>query len=172
MGDIKRSSAASSATGVAVATPQHDKDKTEPEPQASPTLTHTELVTAKNERAAEVGEYEADPEHPLAVLSSVRKHVLLLIFSIATFVDVCEYPFVAVWPTSETMADAVCIGNVSGVAIAVAQIAVDIDLKTSQTVWVSPPHELAMHCHLSDYMPRLSLPTRSALPRACCSWAA
>jgi hypothetical protein len=53
---------------------------------------------------------------PLAQLGQVRKNFLLLIFSIATFVDIC---------------------NVSGVAVAVSQIARDIDLEISQIVWVS-----------------------------------
>lgn len=44
-------------------------------------------------------------QHPLAQLSSSTKHLLLVIFSIAQFVDVC---------------------NVSGVAIAVADISSDI----------------------------------------------
>lgn len=54
-------------------------------------------------------------DHPLAKLGSGRKHFLLFIFSIASFLDIC---------------------NVSGVAVAVAQISVDIDLGASQIVWV------------------------------------
>jgi hypothetical protein len=54
-------------------------------------------------------------QHPLAQLSSVRKHFLLFVFSIASFLDIC---------------------NVSGVAVAVAQISVDIGLGASQIVWV------------------------------------
>lgn len=34
-----------------------------------------------------------DALHPLAQLSSARKHALLAIFSIANFVDVCEFPW-------------------------------------------------------------------------------
>lgn len=55
-------------------------------------------------------------EHPLAQMSPVRKNVLLLLFSVAVFVDIC---------------------NVSGVGVAVAQIAIDINLDLSQVVWVS-----------------------------------
>ena len=52
---------------------------------------------------------------PLAQLSQTRKNALLLIFSVAQFIDVC---------------------NVSGVTVAVAQISVDIALGPSQVVWV------------------------------------
>jgi hypothetical protein len=66
---------------------------------------------------------KADPHnqhapHPLAALGGARKHFLLLIFSIASFVDVC---------------------NVSGVAVAVAQIGNDTGLEISQYVWVGLP---------------------------------
>lgn len=59
-----------------------------------------------------------DPKHahPLAQLSQVKKNLLLLVFSIATFLDVC---------------------NVSGVALAVAEIRVDLDLAVNQIAWVS-----------------------------------
>jgi hypothetical protein len=67
--------------------------------------------------------------HPLAQLSSARKHFLLVIFAISTFVDVC---------------------NVSGVAIAVAQIGMDIDLGISQLVWVSEK----MPAWFQKYFPR------------------
>jgi len=58
--------------------------------------------------------------HPLAALGQGRKMFLLLIFSIASFVDVC---------------------NVSGVAVAVAQIGMDTGLGISQLVWVSSVDE-------------------------------
>jgi len=70
-----------------------------------------------------------DPaQHPLAQLSNVRKHVLLAIFSVANFVDVCEFEG-WMWLTGS--------GNISGVGVAVAQIAGDINLQVSQIVWVS-----------------------------------
>lgn len=52
------------------------------------------LNTATEEHVREASGYIEDEHanHPLAKLGNVRKHVLLLIFSIATFVDVCEYP--------------------------------------------------------------------------------
>lgn len=53
--------------------------------------------------------------HPLARLGDARKNFLLFIFAIATFVDVC---------------------NVSGAAVAVAQIGFDTGLGVSQLVWV------------------------------------
>lgn len=56
-------------------------------------------------------------EHTLSSLSTFRKTVLLLTFALANFIDVC---------------------NVSGVAIAAAQISKDIGLGTSQVVWVRP----------------------------------
>lgn len=56
-------------------------------------------------------------EHTLSSLSTFRKTVLLLTFALANFIDVC---------------------NVSGVAIAAAQISKDIGLETSQVVWVRP----------------------------------
>lgn len=65
--------------------------------------------------------------HPLAQLSSARKHFLLVIFAISTFVDVC---------------------NVSGVAIAVAQIGMDIDLGISQLVWLITSYSLCFSAFL------------------------
>lgn len=56
-------------------------------------------------------------EHTLSSLSTFRKTVLLLVFALANFIDVC---------------------NVSGGAIAAAQISKDIGLETSQVVWVCP----------------------------------
>lgn len=54
--------------------------------------------------------------HPLAALSSLKKNTLLLVFCIATFLDIC---------------------NVSGAGMAVPKIAVDIGLGFSQLTWVS-----------------------------------
>ncbi|ODO03412.1 efflux protein EncT [Cryptococcus wingfieldii CBS 7118] len=58
---------------------------------------------------------------PLADLSQVRKNFLLLIFSVSTFIDVC---------------------NVSGAGVAVVQIANDIKLDTSQIVWIITSYSL------------------------------
>jgi hypothetical protein len=63
----------------------------------------------------------AGHDHPLAQLSQARKNFLLLIFSIASFVDIC---------------------NVSGVAVAVAQISSDIGLDLSQIVWIITSYSL------------------------------
>lgn len=97
----------------------------------TPTDTTSTLAATVEKRDASSTAISAhDPEqHALAKLSSVKKHVLLLVFSIATFVDVCEF-----------RASGTCLhgGNVSGVGIAVAKIAVDIQLQVSQIVWVSP----------------------------------
>ncbi|KAK8869869.1 hypothetical protein IAR55_000437 [Kwoniella newhampshirensis] len=72
----------------------------------------------------------SDAEHadsPLATLGQARKNFLLLIFSIATFVDIC---------------------NVSGVAIAVAQISSDIKLDTTQVVWIITAYSLCFAAFL------------------------
>ncbi|OWZ65584.1 hypothetical protein AYX15_02930 [Cryptococcus neoformans] len=60
-------------------------------------------------------------ENTLANLGQARKNFLVLIFSIATFVDIC---------------------NVSGVAVAVAQISTDIKLDYSQIVWIVTSYSL------------------------------
>nr|XP_019046433.1 hypothetical protein I302_05182 [Kwoniella bestiolae CBS 10118]OCF25363.1 hypothetical protein I302_05182 [Kwoniella bestiolae CBS 10118] len=65
--------------------------------------------------------------HPLAQLPSLRKHILLFIFSVATFVDLC---------------------NVSGAAVAVAQISQDIGLGVSQAVWIISSYSLAFAAFL------------------------
>ena len=67
--------------------------------------------------------------HPLAALSNGRKNVLLIIFAVASFVDVC---------------------NVSGVAIAVAQISSDIDLGISQIVWIITRQVILTHHYFPD----------------------
>jgi hypothetical protein len=82
---------------------------------------------------------EAHHQHPLAQLGQARKNFLLLIFSIASFVDVC---------------------NVSGVAVAVAQISADIGLDLSQIVWVSDKAHPT--CKGADRLDRSSRRTRSA----------
>lgn len=68
------------------------------------------------QRQHEHNEHDDKYDHPLAKLGSARKHFLLFIFSVASFLDIC---------------------NVSGAAIAVAQISVDIQIESSQIVWVS-----------------------------------
>ncbi|WWD15856.1 hypothetical protein CI109_100280 [Kwoniella shandongensis] len=72
----------------------------------------------------------SDAEHgesPLAHLGQARKNFLLFIFSVATFVDIC---------------------NVSGVAVAVAQISFDIKLDTSQIVWIITAYSLCFAAFL------------------------
>ncbi|ORY32785.1 major facilitator superfamily domain-containing protein [Naematelia encephala] len=66
-------------------------------------------------------------KHPLAQLGTVRKNVLLAIFAVATFVDVC---------------------NVSGVAIAVAKIGIDTGLGVSQLVWIITSYSLCFSAFL------------------------
>jgi hypothetical protein len=78
-----------------------------------------ERAITPEKQAVPTNEHE---QHALATLGSARKHFLLLIFSIASFVDVC---------------------NVSGVAVAVAQIGNDTGLGISQLVWVSQTKHIA-----------------------------
>ncbi|KIR55690.1 efflux protein EncT [Cryptococcus gattii Ru294] len=66
-------------------------------------------------------------EHTLSSLSTFRKTVLLLTFALANFIDVC---------------------NVSGVAIAAAQISKDIGLETSQVVWAITSYSLCFSAFL------------------------
>ena len=95
---------------------------TTPSVDASPTLTATDAEAQRKPLAARAdsdtfSEKQHDAaSHPLAVLGSARKNFLLFIFAVATFVDVC---------------------NISGVAIAVAEIGNDTGLGVSQLVWVS-----------------------------------
>ncbi|WVQ78053.1 hypothetical protein IAT38_000134 [Cryptococcus sp. DSM 104549] len=63
----------------------------------------------------------------LAALGQTRKNFLLLIFSVATFVDIC---------------------NASGVAVAVAQISIDISLDFSQIVWIITAYSLCFAAFL------------------------
>ncbi|WWC90079.1 uncharacterized protein L201_005012 [Kwoniella dendrophila CBS 6074] len=66
-------------------------------------------------------------DNPLAKLGQARKNFLLFIFSVATFIDIC---------------------NVSGVAVAVAQISQDIRLDTSQIVWIITSYSLCFAAFL------------------------
>lgn len=72
-------------------------------------------ASTKDENPPQLQETRSEPT--LSSLSTFRKTVLLLTFALANFIDVC---------------------NVSGVAIAAAQISQDIGLETSQVVWVRP----------------------------------
>ncbi|KAK4687340.1 hypothetical protein P7C73_g2775, partial [Tremellales sp. Uapishka_1] len=82
--------------------------------------------------------HEAKYNHPLAKLGQSRKNFLLFVFSIASFIDVC---------------------NISGVAIAVAQIQSDIGLGLSQIVWIITSYSLCFSAflllggRLSDLVP-------------------
>ena len=110
---------------------------------ASPTVeAPTSLQDTAVASKLEAGAGDAmEQQHILATLGQTRKNFLLLIFSIATFVDIC---------------------NVSGVAVAVAQIGQDIGLDLSQLVWVSALSKLCpviVHCG-AELTPRSSLHTR------------
>ncbi|AFR92418.2 efflux protein EncT [Cryptococcus neoformans var. grubii H99] len=70
---------------------------------------------------------DTQSEHILSDLSTFRKTVLLLTFALANFIDVC---------------------NVSGVAIAAAQISQDIGLGTSQVVWIITSYSLCFSAFL------------------------
>ncbi|OWZ51699.1 hypothetical protein C351_03567 [Cryptococcus neoformans c8] len=90
------------------------------------------------EKGSQHNGYVQDTSHGLASLGQGRKNLLLLIFSVATFVDVC---------------------NVSGVAVAVAQISQDINLGYSQIVWIITSYSLCFAAclllagRLSDLFP-------------------
>lgn len=93
------------------------RPETPPEETIQPNMTDKEAQLTRRESQLSATLPGAEPhEHPLAQLSNARKNFLLVIFAIATFVDVC---------------------NVSGVAVAVAQIGNDTGLHVSQLVWVS-----------------------------------
>ncbi|WVN85286.1 uncharacterized protein L203_100431 [Cryptococcus depauperatus CBS 7841] len=81
----------------------------------------------KNEPVSIAKEEGGHSESPLATLSQARKNFLLFIFSVATFVDVC---------------------NVSGVAVGVAQISTDIKLDYSQVVWIITSYSLCFAAFL------------------------
>ncbi|WWC89219.1 uncharacterized protein L201_004137 [Kwoniella dendrophila CBS 6074] len=66
-------------------------------------------------------------QHPLAKLSQVRKNCLLFIFSLASFIDIC---------------------NVSGVLVAVPDISVDIKLGVTQAVWIITSYSLCFAAFL------------------------
>jgi hypothetical protein len=89
----------------------HSLSDKQVETPASNTRSPSPTVAAKEEGNVDHSVHV----HPLAQLGNVRKNVLLFIFAIATFVDIC---------------------NVSGVAVAVAQIAQDTSLEVSQVVWI------------------------------------
>ncbi|WVQ71581.1 hypothetical protein IAR50_001121 [Cryptococcus sp. DSM 104548] len=94
------------------------------------TLADTTPQTFQNGDKADVEKQHIDKQPSsdrLASLSQGRKTLLLLIFSIATFVDVC---------------------NVSGVAVAVAQISQDIQLGSSQIVWIITSYSLCFAAFL------------------------
>ncbi|WWC61164.1 uncharacterized protein I303_103744 [Kwoniella dejecticola CBS 10117] len=81
-------------------------------------------------KSKQLREGASDADHhnsPLAQLGQARKNFLLFIFSVATFIDIC---------------------NVSGVAVAVAQISVDIKLDTSQIVWIITSYSLCFAAFL------------------------
>ena len=84
-------------------------------PAMQPNMTDKEAQQESTGHESEESK-EGHAQHPLAQLGNARKNSLLIIFAIASFVDVC---------------------NVSGVAVAVAQIGMDTGLKQSQLVWVS-----------------------------------
>ncbi|KAL0250339.1 hypothetical protein I308_102512 [Cryptococcus tetragattii IND107] len=99
------------------------------------------MTTAQNKVEKGVQDHVVNVEdapHILASLGQSRKNLLLLIFSVATFVDVC---------------------NVSGVAVAVAQISQDIKLSYSQIVWIITSYSLCFAAclllagRLSDLFP-------------------
>ncbi|WVQ70134.1 uncharacterized protein L199_008359 [Kwoniella botswanensis] len=81
-------------------------------------------------KSKQLREGASDAEHlhsPLAELGQARKNFLLFIFSVATFIDIC---------------------NVSGVAVAVAQISIDIKLNQSQIVWIITSYSLCFAAFL------------------------
>ncbi|EIW70400.1 hypothetical protein TREMEDRAFT_28441 [Tremella mesenterica DSM 1558] len=101
---------------------------------STPTLTGDQDAEKQEViKGAQIEHGHAD-QHPLAQLSNVRKNVLLLVFSIAAFTDIC---------------------NISGVGVAVAQISVDIHLNISQVVWIITSYSLCF-CAFLLFAGRLS----------------
>ncbi|KAL7421600.1 hypothetical protein Q5752_003369 [Cryptotrichosporon argae] len=86
-------------------------------PDVSPSIKPTE-PSLPADKEASVADHHA---HPLAQLSSGRKHFLLFIFSVASFIDVCQ---------------------VSGAGVSVAEISADIGLATSQIIWIITAYSL------------------------------
>ncbi|WVW83145.1 hypothetical protein I302_105163 [Kwoniella bestiolae CBS 10118] len=89
-----------------------------------------EAQSLERHKSKQLREGATDAEHlhsPLAELGQARKNFLLFIFSVATFIDIC---------------------NVSGVAVAVAQISIDIKLNTSQIVWIITSYSLCFAAFL------------------------
>ncbi|ODN84729.1 hypothetical protein L202_00613 [Cryptococcus amylolentus CBS 6039] len=90
-------------------------------------------VSSKNQEIGSDEQQQPEPHEEagsgdrLASLSQARKNMLLFTFSIATFVDVC---------------------NVAGTAIAVAQIASDIHLGSSQVVWIITSYSICFAAFL------------------------
>ncbi|KIR74288.1 efflux protein EncT [Cryptococcus deuterogattii CA1014] len=82
-------------------------------------------ASTKDENPPQLQETRSEPT--LSSLSTFRKTVLLLTFALANFIDVC---------------------NVSGVAIAAAQISQDIGLETSQIVWIITSYSLCFSAFL------------------------
>ncbi|TYJ53579.1 hypothetical protein B9479_005784 [Cryptococcus floricola] len=66
-------------------------------------------------------------QHPLAQLSPLKKSVLLFIFGLADFLD---------------------IANVSGVAVAVADITTDISLHSNQGIWIITSYSIGFSAFL------------------------
>lgn len=79
-------------------------------------------------------------ENTLANLGQARKNFLVLIFSIATFVDICKW--VQCRWIYQHWHELVYSTSVSGVAVAVAQISTDIKLDYSQIVWIVTSYSL------------------------------
>ncbi|WVQ98675.1 hypothetical protein IAU59_005806 [Kwoniella sp. CBS 9459] len=110
-----------------------------PQRELDRTISHTEPVSpnavdkelqATRTKSHQLREGASDAEHAegaLAQLGQARKNFLLFIFSVATFIDIC---------------------NVSGVAVAVAQISLDIQLDTSQIVWIITSYSLCFAAFL------------------------
>ncbi|WVQ99577.1 hypothetical protein IAU59_006713 [Kwoniella sp. CBS 9459] len=91
---------------------------------------HPESEDELERKITQLREGATDSEHfshPLAKLGQNRKNFLLFIFSIASFVDIC---------------------NVSGVAVAVAEISFDIKLSLSQIVWIITSYSLCFSAFL------------------------
>lgn len=91
---------------------------------AAPSTTQSNIIEEIQEPSRRIVE---ESQHVLAQLSPARNNFLLVIFSIAQFIDVC---------------------NVSGVAIAVAQISSAIHLAQSQIVWIITSYSLCFSAFL------------------------
>ncbi|WRT67097.1 uncharacterized protein IL334_004063 [Kwoniella shivajii] len=107
----------------------NNKENLVPSEQVSPDIEAQQIDRPGSSQMKEgVTNAEQQQHHsPLAELGQARKNFLLFIFSVATFIDIC---------------------NVSGVAIAVAQISADIQLDTSQIVWIITSYSLCFAAFL------------------------